>query len=44
MCLEPFRLFFQYLYDEVGQSSAGLLELDNILPTYYKVDWNFRAF
>ena len=31
-------------YDEVGQSSAGLLELDNILLTYHKVDWNCRVF
>ena len=38
MCHEPFHLFVQFLYDEVELSSAGLLELDDILPTYHKVD------
>jgi len=43
MCHEPFHLFVQFLYDEVELSSAGLLELDDILPTYHKVDWNCRV-
>jgi len=31
--IASFYLFVQYLYDEVGQSSTGLLELDDIIPT-----------